>query len=105
MKKLNLSRRGFIEKAAAFGLGSLFLPKKAFSANPGQKLPETLEDRKILVVWGGWDGHQPKQCVDIIEPWLRSLGADVLYCEDDVGHKLSRTCFSSLESFYKLNFS
>lgn len=31
---------------------------------------------------------------------LKSAGADVLYCEDDVGHKLSTTCFNSLENFH-----
>jgi type 1 glutamine amidotransferase len=23
-----------------------------------------------LMVWGGWPGHEPKQCVDIFAPWL-----------------------------------
>ena len=32
---------------------------------------------KALVVWGGWDGHEPKQCVDIFAPWLRGEGFDV----------------------------
>ncbi len=32
---------------------------------------------KALVVWGGWDGHEPKQCVDIFAPWLRAQGFDV----------------------------
>jgi type 1 glutamine amidotransferase len=30
--------------------------------------------RKALVVWGGWDGHQPKQCVDVFTPWLKEQG-------------------------------
>ena len=25
---------------------------------------------KALMVWGGWEGHEPKQCVDIFAPWL-----------------------------------
>ena len=32
---------------------------------------------KALVVWGGWDGHEPKPCVDIFAPWLRAQGFDV----------------------------
>jgi hypothetical protein len=32
---------------------------------------------KALVVWGGWDGHEPKQCADIFVPWLREQGFDV----------------------------
>jgi hypothetical protein len=26
------------------------------------------------MVWGGWPGHEPKQCVDIFAPWLESQG-------------------------------
>ena len=33
--------------------------------------------KKVLIVWGGWDGHEPKQCVDILEPWLKSKGFKV----------------------------
>lgn len=33
--------------------------------------------KSALVVWGGWDGHTPKQCVDIIAPWLTKKGFKV----------------------------
>jgi len=29
------------------------------------------------MVWGGWDGHEPKQCVDIFAPYLREQGYEV----------------------------
>jgi hypothetical protein len=29
------------------------------------------------MVWGGWDGHQPKQCVDIFAPLLEEAGYKV----------------------------
>ena len=29
------------------------------------------------MVWGGWDGHEPKQCVDIFAPFLQSQGYEV----------------------------
>jgi type 1 glutamine amidotransferase len=32
---------------------------------------------KALVVWGGWEGHEPRQCVDVFEPWLREQGFEV----------------------------
>lgn len=32
---------------------------------------------KALIVWGGWDGHEPKQCVDIFAPILESEGFEV----------------------------
>lgn len=33
--------------------------------------------KKALFVWGGWENHEPKQCVDIFAPWLREQGFDV----------------------------
>jgi type 1 glutamine amidotransferase len=33
--------------------------------------------KKALMVWGGWDGHEPKQCVDVFVPWLESKGFEV----------------------------
>jgi type 1 glutamine amidotransferase len=32
---------------------------------------------KVLIVWGGWSGHQPKACVDVFAPWLSEQGFDV----------------------------
>lgn len=34
--------------------------------------------KKALFVWGGWEGHEPKQCVDIFAPWLEEQGFDVV---------------------------
>ncbi len=33
--------------------------------------------KKALMVWGGWDGHEPKQCVDVFAPVLQESGYDV----------------------------
>ena len=33
--------------------------------------------KKALMVWGGWDGHEPKQCMDVFEPILKAAGYDV----------------------------
>ena len=33
--------------------------------------------KKALFVWGGWEGHEPKQCVDIFAPWLQEQGFEV----------------------------
>jgi len=33
--------------------------------------------KSALVVWGGWDGHEPKQCADIFVPWLEGKGFQV----------------------------
>jgi type 1 glutamine amidotransferase len=33
--------------------------------------------KKALMVWGGWPGHEPKQCVDVFAPFLEEQGYDV----------------------------
>ena len=33
--------------------------------------------KSALMVWGGWDGHEPKQCVDVFAPFLSAQGYDV----------------------------
>ncbi len=42
-------------------------------ASPLQGAPK----KKVLMVWGGWEGHQPKQTVDVFAPWLKEQGFDV----------------------------
>ena len=52
--------------------------------------------RNALMVWGGWDGHEPKQCVDIFAPHLEANGFEVrvsdtldVYLEQDYMQSLS----------------
>jgi len=33
--------------------------------------------KKAVMVWGGWDGHEPKQCADVFAPILRDKGFEV----------------------------
>ncbi len=33
--------------------------------------------KSALFVWGGWDGHEPKQCVDIMAPVIEAEGFQV----------------------------
>ncbi len=62
---------------AAVILGSLLSPR-LLGAGPAPQKPRT-----ALVVWGGWEGHEPKQCADIFAPWLESQGFKV-----EVSHSL-----------------
>lgn len=42
-------------------------------------LPAKGQDKKkALFVWGGWEGHEPKQTVDIFAPWLEEQGFEVV---------------------------
>lgn len=52
--------------------------------------------KKALMVWGGWEGHEPKQCVDIFAPILQQEGFEVrisdtleVYTERDYLRSLS----------------
>jgi type 1 glutamine amidotransferase len=33
--------------------------------------------KKALMVWGGWDGHEPKQSVEVFAPFLQEQGYEV----------------------------
>ena len=33
--------------------------------------------KSALMVWGGWEGHEPKKCVDIFAPFLKREGYKV----------------------------
>jgi len=52
--------------------------------------------KSALIVWGGWDGHEPKQCVDVFAPYLQEQGFEVrisdsldVYLEEDYLKSLS----------------
>ncbi len=47
------------------------------SAAPPMRAQEAAAKKKVLMVWGGWEGHQPKQTVDVFAPWLTAQGFDV----------------------------
>ena len=36
-----------------------------------------INGRKALIVWGGWDGHEPKQVADVFERELKAHGFEV----------------------------
>ncbi len=41
-----------------------------------QDLP-SLENKKVLFVYGGWKGHEPLKCLNLLVPWIESEGAKV----------------------------
>jgi type 1 glutamine amidotransferase len=48
-----------------------------WSAAVAAPSPAQTPMKKALFVWGGWDGHEPKQCVDIFAPFLEKQGFEV----------------------------
>lgn len=74
---------GFVpEGAASFVSGKPLVGKSAFLAHGTQ-------DDLVPV-------ERARKSVEI----LRRAGAEVYYCEDDVGHKLSAMCYHSLADFF-----
>ena len=43
---------------------------------------QSIENKKVLVVWGGWDGHQPKLFADLVVKWLESKNAEIHISND-----------------------
>ena len=39
-------------------------------------ISQNLADKKVLVVWGGWEGHKPELFSNHVEKWLISQNAD-----------------------------
>ncbi len=52
--------------------------------------------KSALFVWGGWEGHEPKKCVDIFAPWLEKQGFDV-----EISHTLDS--YLDVEKLKSLN--
>lgn len=108
----NISGIGFSQGAALMFTFALLNPKgiKALAGLAGF-LPEDghqlvkktpLSNKRIFIAHGRLDDRVPvekaRQAVEI----LTQAGAQVSYCEEDVGHKLSASCFRSMESFFEL---
>ena len=84
MEQNSLNRRKFLEKIVLTSAGALVSARtfsqvstnspKLFTSNP--KSP-SLQGKSVLMVWGGWMGHEPKKCVEIFVPWLEEQGAEV----------------------------
>ncbi len=83
---LTLNRMKFHEKTVVALLGALLF-MSGMMANE-EINDNALQGKKVLYVYGGWDGHEPEKCRDIFVPWLKSEGAEVfpyddLTCYDD----------------------
>lgn len=70
-------RRKFIKTAVVAGTGSVLVPNPVFAAVEDERPAPTLQGKKVLYIWGGWEGHEPEQSVDIFVPWMQAEGANV----------------------------
>jgi len=101
---------GFSQGAAlGLALGLLHPPRvRALAALSGfapqgtERLIENrpLQGKAVFITHGTQDTIVPVGRARTARDLLQQAGADVFYCEDNVGHKLSATCFRSLEVFF-----
>lgn len=85
------------ERVTSLAVLSGFLPDDATLSS---SLPGLL-GMPVFITHGSQDTIVPvnraRQAAELFE----NAGAQVSYCEDDVGHKLSANCFRGLERFYR----
>nr|WP_319572675.1 ThuA domain-containing protein [uncultured Draconibacterium sp.] len=66
----------FIITSTLLLVGFLFLTAQSYAVEKEQN-DSALKGKRVLYVYGGWSGHEPKQSVDVFVPWLRAEGAEV----------------------------
>jgi phospholipase/carboxylesterase len=106
--KLNLV--GFSQGAALSYTLTLLNPGRVMtSASLSGFMPEGAEDlvmdhpltgKSMFVTHGTQDDLVPVKMARHAVELLEKAGAKVDYCEENVGHKLSATCFRSMENFF-----
>ncbi|MBN1893286.1 ThuA domain-containing protein [bacterium] len=77
MKDHRPSRRTFIRQTLAAGAATWTGGMRASGDVRPAALPADMKGKSVIMVWGGWDGHEPEKCVGIFAPWMESLGARV----------------------------
>lgn len=92
------SRRKFLGKTLLLG-ASLLTPKLWSKPNitfkPTAPLPD-LKGRKVLFLYGGWDGHEPEKFRDYLLPWMKEEGASV-QTSDNLDPYLDESLMSSVD--------
>jgi phospholipase/carboxylesterase len=63
--------------------------------------PDHLKGLPVFIAHGTEDDIVPIELARMSVSILQDAGAAVVYCEDQVGHKLSTKCFRGLEAFYQ----
>ncbi len=99
MMKQKKSRRNFIKSSIAGSAGMLMVPGGLFAgkhARTDNQPAPSLEGKKVLYVYGGWEGHEPKESVDVFVPWMRSEGAEVTV-SDTLDAYLDESLMGSLD--------
>jgi len=89
----SIQRREFVRATSLITAGTILLPNISNALGTAEN---SLKGKKILYVYGGWDGHEPKQSVDLFVPWLKSEGAEVTV-SDNLNSYLDEELMKSLD--------
>jgi phospholipase/carboxylesterase len=110
-KPASLNLMGFSQGACmAYTLSILYKELFGKTACLSGYLPSGLEafspdssliGKKYFIAHGTLDETVPVELARKSVKSLNSTGAEVNYCEENVGHKLSLPCFKALEDFFK----
>ena len=66
----------------------------------GALLEGVLKGKEVFVAHGLRDEMVPVEKARQVVEALKKSGAEVTYCEEDVGHKLSSGCFRGMDDFF-----
>lgn len=98
------TRRSFLSKSLLAAAGSM-LVTPAISQEVKKKLYKndlpSLEGKKVLFVYGGWDGHEPEKFKTHYTTWLKDEGASVTV-SDTLDIYLDESLMSSLDLIIQL---
>lgn len=104
-----LDALGFSQGAAMSGLLAFLHPNRIRklgilagfipSSLNGLAAQRPLEGKPVFLAHGTKDETVPIDQARVAKAMLEQAGAQVTYCEDDVGHKLSLNCLQALRKF------
>ena len=72
------SRRKFLSASVASIAGAAIASNHTAELLTLKTAESPLKNKRVLFIYGGWEGHEPKESVDVFVPWLKSEGADVV---------------------------
>ncbi len=85
-----------IDKKIIFYFSLLLMTTTISSSLMAQQSDHSLKGKKVLFVYGGWEGHDPVPTRDIFVPWIRSEGAEVVV-SDNLDVYTDSTLMNSLD--------
>lgn len=82
------------EKVSRLAMLAGFLPEESQAALPA------LAGKPVFIAHGSKDETVPIERARAAREQLTVAGAEIRYCESEIGHKLGANCAAELESFY-----